>query len=125
MPQVEAGACEKPVISINAMGMLDTIVQGKTGLLAEVAQRVVRNQVVLGPESGYKKKHTVIFDPPRTVDYRASIPSIATYLEDLMNNPQKRKATGQAARKHVVEKFDYRQVARQFVQIIMEKFEIS
>jgi glycosyltransferase involved in cell wall biosynthesis len=125
MPQVEAGACEKPVISINAMGMLDTIVQGKTGLLADVAQRIVRNEVVLGAESGYKKKHTVIFDPPRTVDYRASVPDIATYLEDLMNNPEKRKTMGQAARKHVVEKFDYRQVARQFVQIITEKFEID
>ena len=26
MPQVEAGACEKPVIGIRAMGMLDTLI---------------------------------------------------------------------------------------------------
>ena len=38
MPQVEAGACEKPVISINAMGMLDTLVHGETAFLANVAQ---------------------------------------------------------------------------------------
>lgn len=125
MPQVEAGACEKPVIGINAMGMLDTIVQGETGLLAAVDQKIVRNEVTLGPESGYKKKHTIVFDPPRTVDYRASVQDIAAFLMDLMTNPVQRTQMGQAARAHVVDHFNYRQVARQFVKIINEKFEID
>lgn len=125
MPQVEAGACEKPVIGINAMGMLDTIIHGETGLLADVDQKIVRNEVILGPESGYKQKHTVIFDPPRTVDYRAKVHDIANYLIKLMNNPGQRETIGRAARKHVVEKFDYRQVAKEFVKIITEKFEID
>src|SRR5450756_1705288 len=34
MPQVEAGACRKPVIGIKAMGMLDTLVHGETAFLA-------------------------------------------------------------------------------------------
>src|SRR4030066_1437458 len=34
MPQVEGGACKKPVIGIKAMGMLDTLVHGETALLA-------------------------------------------------------------------------------------------
>lgn len=124
MPQIEAGACQKPVISINAMGPLDTIIQGKTGLLAGVDQRIVRNEVTLGPESGFKKKHTIIFDPPRTVDYRASVQDIAAFLIDLMTNPTQRMDLGNAAREHVVENFDYRQVARQFVKIINEKLQI-
>jgi glycosyltransferase involved in cell wall biosynthesis len=37
MPQVEAGACGKPVIGINAMAMLDTLVHGRTAFLAGVA----------------------------------------------------------------------------------------
>jgi starch synthase len=39
MPQVEAGACGKPVIGIKAMGMLDTLVHGETAFLANVAQK--------------------------------------------------------------------------------------
>src|SRR5512142_1521663 len=38
MPQVEAGACEKPVIGMRAMGMLDTLVHGETAFLAGVGQ---------------------------------------------------------------------------------------
>ena len=48
MPQVEAGACEKPVLGIKAMGMLDTLVDGETALLAGVAKKIVVNQVILG-----------------------------------------------------------------------------
>ncbi len=35
MPQVEAGACGKPVISIKAMGMLDTLVHEETAFLGK------------------------------------------------------------------------------------------
>jgi len=54
MPQVEAGACEKPVIGIRAMGMLDTLIHEKTALLAKVAQKIVVNEVMVGDESGFK-----------------------------------------------------------------------
>ncbi|MFO7719891.1 MAG: glycosyltransferase family 4 protein, partial [Gillisia sp.] len=40
MPQVEAGACGKPVIGINAMGMLDTLIHEKTALLAGIAKKI-------------------------------------------------------------------------------------
>ena len=46
MPQVEAGACEKPVISIKAMGMLDTLIHGETAFLAKIAQKIVVNEVI-------------------------------------------------------------------------------
>ena len=43
MIQVESMSCGKPVISINAMGPSETIVHGKTGLLANVSDKVILN----------------------------------------------------------------------------------
>jgi starch synthase len=124
MPQVEAGACEKPVIGIKAMGMLDTLVHGETAFLANIAQEVVIREALLDEESGAEKKHWVVFSNPRTVDYRASIHDIADYLLELMNKPELRLAMGKAARKRVVKQFDYRIVAKKFIQIIQDKFGI-
>lgn len=125
MPQVEAGACEKPVIGINAMGMLDTLIQGETAYLAEVAQKIVVNQVTLGDESGFEDKHRVVFKEPRTVDYRANVHDIGKYLMLLMEDSNLRERMGKAARENVVKKFDYRVVARQFLQIINDKLGIT
>jgi glycosyltransferase involved in cell wall biosynthesis len=125
MPQVEANACEKPVISIKAMGVLDTMVDGETALLANVGQKIVIDYVVLGAESGYEKDHKVIFNQPRTVDYRANVDDLAKDLLMLMNRPLLRVKMGKAGRERVVKKFDYRVVAKQFVQIINRKLGIS
>ncbi|MGY5849348.1 glycosyltransferase family 4 protein [Salegentibacter sp. F14] len=125
MPQVEAGACGKPVISLNAMGMLDTLIHNKTAMLAEVAKQNVVKEVVLGKESGFKKNHKVIFDFPRTVDYRANVQDIAKYLLQLMNDADLRQNMGEMARAHVVHNFDYKIVAKRFVKIIQEKLGIS
>jgi starch synthase len=125
MPQVEAGACGKPVIGIKAMGMLDTLVPGETAFLAKVAQKIVVNEVILGDESGFENNHTVIFKHPRTVDYRASVNDIAKYLMDLMTNPALRDKMGKAGRERVVQHFDYRVVAKRFVQIMSDKFGIK
>lgn len=124
MPQVEAGACGKPVISINAMGMLDTLIHGKTALLAKVAQRIVVNDVMLGEESGFEDHHKVVFKVPRTVDYRANVQDIAKYLLRLMKDAEMRDNMGKAGRERVVENFDYRVVAKRFVQIMNEKLGI-
>lgn len=125
MPQVEAGACGKPVISTKAMGMLDTLIDGKTAFLADIAERIVVNEVILGVESGFEEKHKIIFDVPRTVDYRASVNDIARYLLELMNDASLRKKMGKAGRARVVANFDYRVVARRFVQLIHEKLGID
>ncbi|WP_228237736.1 glycosyltransferase family 4 protein [Allomuricauda sp. M10] len=124
MPQVEAGACGKPVIGIRAMGMLDTLLHEKTAFLAEVAQKIVVKEVLLGKESGFENKHKIVFDIPRTVDYRANVQEIAKYMLLLMGNEQLRIAMGRAAREHVVEHFDYRVVAKKFIQIIQDKLGI-
>ncbi|MHC4564721.1 MAG: glycosyltransferase family 4 protein [Planctomycetota bacterium] len=125
MIQIEANACEKPVIGIKAMGMLDTLVHGKTAYLAAVAQEVRMKEAILGDESGYEPRHRVIFKRPRTVDYRASIHDIANYMMDLMDDPDLRTKMGKAGREHVRENFDYRVVAKKFVKLISERLGIS
>lgn len=125
MGQIEASACCKPVIGIKAMAMLDTLVHGETALLAGVAQEICIRETVLGEESGFESGHRVVFDPPRIVDYRASVDDIAVSLADLMNSPQRRRQMGEAGRRRVVERFDYRVVARKLVEILNRKLGIG
>ena len=124
MPQVEAGACGKPVLSIKAMGMLDTLIHGETAFLAGVARKIVVNEVVLGSESGFEDQHKVIFNKPRTVDYRADVQDIAKYMLTLMNDAPLREKMGKAGRERVVANFDYRVVAKKFIQIMNDKLGI-
>ncbi|HEX9389344.1 MAG TPA: glycosyltransferase, partial [Anaerolineales bacterium] len=125
MPQVEAGACAKPVVSIKAMGMLDTLIHGQTAFLANVAQEIIANEVILGSESGFEEEHKVVFHSPRTVEYRASVDDIARYLMALMTDAALREKMGQAGRARVLNNFDYRIVAKRFVQIVNEKLGIQ
>lgn len=125
MPQVEAGACEKPVISIKAMGMLDTLIHEETAYLANIAKKIVISEVTLGDESGFEDKHRVVFDKPRIVDYRANVNDIAKYLMVLMTDKKLREKMGKAARLRVVENYDYRVVAKRFMQIISKKLGIE
>ena len=125
MIQVEAGACSKPVIGIKAMGMLDTLAHGQNAFLAAVAQEVRIRETILDQESGHEFGHRVVFKSPRTVDYRASVHDIANYLMDLMQNAELRSKMGQAGRKRAVENYDYRVIAKKFVQMVSEKLGIS
>jgi glycosyltransferase involved in cell wall biosynthesis len=125
MIQVEANACGKPVIGINAMGMLDTMVHGETAFLAGVAQEIRMHEAVVGDESGYQAGHRVVFKSPRIVDYRASVHDIANYLMDLMQDAELRRRMGEAGRKRAVENYHYRIVARQFTKTVAEKLGIS
>lgn len=125
MLQVEANACGKPVIGIRAMGLLDTMVHGETAYLARIAQEIRIKETVVGDESGYESGHRVVFETPRTVDYRASIHDIADYLLELMRNVEMRRKMGEAGRKRVVENYSFRVVANRFVEIISDKFGLS
>jgi len=125
MAQVEANACGKPVIGLKAMGMLDTMVHGETAFLANVAQEIILNEVILGKESGFKNKHKIMFPSPRVAEYRASVDDIANDLLTLMMDAALRKKLGQAGRARVVKNFDYRVVAKRFVEIIREKLGIN
>jgi len=125
MPQVEAGACGKPVIGIKAMAMLDTLVHGETAHLADVAQEIRISEAVVGEESGYDDHHRVVFPAPKTVDYRASIHDIAEGLRTLMKDSELRRRMGEAGRQRVAKLFDYRVVAQQFLNIMQRRLGLS
>jgi len=125
MPHVEAGACGKCVVAIKAMAMLDTLVHGETAFLAGIAQEIRIGEAVLGEESGYEEPHRVVFEPPRTADFRASVHDLADYLLRLMGDPELRDAMGKAGRQRAVDVYDYRVVARRFLQILSDRLGIE
>jgi len=120
MPQVEAGACGKPVIGIRAMAMLDTLVHGETAFLAGVAETIEITGAVLGREAGFEPGHHVVFEKPRVADYRASVPDIAVSMKLLLTDPGLRQRMGEAGRRRAVEHFDYRHVARRLMTVLTE-----
>jgi alpha-maltose-1-phosphate synthase len=121
MVQVEANACGKPVVAIDAMAFRDTMVQGETALLAGIAQEIKISSAVLGEAQGFPANHRVEFPYQRTSDYRASVPDLAAHLLRLMNSPTERERLGSAGRKRAVALYDYRVVAQRFVQLMTEK----
>ncbi len=121
MPQIEAGACGKPVIGIRAMAMLDTLIDGETAFLADIDQEIRISETILGESEGYSEGHRIIFDPPRVAGYRANINDIANALLRLMKDEQLRLSMGEAGRRRVVELFNYKVVARKFVEIISRR----
>jgi glycosyltransferase involved in cell wall biosynthesis len=121
MPHVEAGACGKPVIAINAMAFLDTQVHGETGLLAGIAKENVITEATIYDDAGDRVGRSVILDPPRIADYRASVDDIAEHLLALMRDAELRRRLGEAGRRRVVERFHYRTVARQFLSILTRR----
>jgi glycosyltransferase involved in cell wall biosynthesis len=125
MLQVEANACAKPVIAIDAMAFLDTMVHGETAFLAKVAEERKIKEAVFGEGHGIDDSHRIVFPYPRTAEYRASAPDIAKYLLTLMQDSGLRRRMGEAGRKNVVELFDYRQVARHFVKIVSGRLGIQ
>jgi glycosyltransferase involved in cell wall biosynthesis len=124
MPQVEAGACGKPVLGIAAMAMLDTLVHGETALLANAEANYIK-ETTLGPESGYQKGHRIAFATPRIADYRADVGDLCRHLEILMRDPDLRQKLGEAGRQRAVERYDYRKVARRFVEIVSQRLGIT
>jgi len=125
MIQVEANACERPVIAIDAMAFLDTMVHGETAFLARVAEERKITEALYGEGHDYETSHRIVFPHPRTAEYRASVPDIAKYLLLLMQDKALRQRMGEAGRKRVVELFDYRQVARNFVEIVSGRLGIQ
>ena len=117
MPQVEAGACAKPVIGIRAMAMLDTLVDGKTAYLAGVAREIFRKDLEIDIGGGEHRRQ-VAFQTPRTVDYRPNVQDIAEYLRKLLRDEELRRTMGLAGRAHVVSKFDYHVVTSRFIEMI-------
>jgi glycosyltransferase involved in cell wall biosynthesis len=82
-------------------------------------------EATVADESGDEGGQRVVFKRPRTVDYRASVHDIANYLMELMQNAELRKKMGEAGRKRAVENYDYRIIAKKFVELVSEKLGVS
>jgi glycosyltransferase involved in cell wall biosynthesis len=124
MIQVEANACGVPVIGIDAMAIRETMVHNETALLAKVAQEIRIGEAILGEDQGFPESHRVIFPNLRTADFRASVHDIADYLLQLMRDGQLRQRMGEAGRRRVVERYDYRIVAQRLLDILAQRLGI-
>ncbi len=125
MIQVEANACGKPVLAVDAMAFRDTMVHGKTAFLAKVAQEIKIAEAVLGADHGFQAGHRVVFPGLKTADYRADVQDVARYLLQLMEDAGLRRRMGEAGRRRVVERFNFVEVARRFVALAGERLGID
>ena len=118
MIQVEAQACGKPVISINAGGPRDTIIHEKTGFLANVASEIKLEREWAYPWMGFEEKRQIEFPEPKTFAYRADTNQLAMYTRRLLENDHLREQMGKAAAAHASEQFHYVKRTQHIVDLI-------
>lgn len=121
MPHVEAQACGKPVLSVDAMGIKETVVHGETGLLARVARWTSITEAEVGPDQGYATEFEVRFDQPKVIALRADVDDLARHAQRLLTDDRLAERMGVAARLHVQKNFDYRLLAEKVVRLIKER----
>ncbi len=90
---LEAMACETPVVGSNVGGMKEIILPGETGLLIPLEQQ---------QESP--------FEAVRPADYSRDL---AAGINELMRDPERCAAMGRAGRQRVLEKFSWAGIARE------------
>jgi len=122
---IEAQSCGKPVISVAAMGMLDTIKHERTGLLARVAQEITISEATLTADMGYKRRKDIAFPEPKKVAVRADVNDLAKYLKRLLTEDDTCKNMGDEGRRNVVENFHYIQVAERIASELADTFGLT
>ena len=124
MIQVEAMACGIPVLSIDAMGIKDTIVHNETGFLAKVSETINLEEEWAYTHMGFAEDHKIKFDEPKTFAYRADVDELADYLLKLLSDDELRKKMGEAGREHAVKNFDYAKVSLDIANLIEKNLDI-
>lgn len=89
---LEAMACETPVVASAVGGIPDVVVPGETGELVEFTPRGV--------------------DDPEPADPRRYASELASAMTGLVVDPERRRRYGEAGRRRVVEEFGWNAVAR-------------
>jgi len=125
MPHVEAQACGKPVLSVDAMGIKETVEHGRTGFLARVAEVVALSEGVVDKTMGYAETKTVKFMEPKVIAVHASVPQLAEYALALLSDDSLTRKMGDAARQHAVANFDHKAVARRIIGLARERLPLS
>lgn len=118
MPHVEAQACGKPVLSVDAMGIKETVIHGETGLLAGVGEYITISEADVNSAEGYCERRIVKFAKPKVIGVRANTDDLAKHVFTLMTDDALAAEMGVAARRHVEKHFDYRDVARNVLKTI-------
>lgn len=121
MVQVEAMACEKPVISINKMGPSETIIHNKTGFLANAAEEIILNEEWAYPYMGFPARQIIKFEQPKTFAYKADVNDLKEYTLKLLTEPELREKMGKAGREHVLKNFDYRIISKKIIDTTRER----
>ena len=124
MPLLEACACEKPVISMETMGFIDTLTDIKTAHIDGSTKNKKKEFLFASDEFRGKLNPKEINISPNKTDNRANVHDLAQYLLKLMNNLNLRVKVGKTVRNHVLEKFDYRILAKDFIGIVNERLGI-
>jgi len=125
MIQVEAQSCGKPVLAIDAMGIKDTVVHGKTGYLAKVGEEIILDEEWVYPHQGFAKKMVIKFDEPKVFAVRADIEELAEYLLKMLTDDSLREKMGEKAREHAVNNFNYKKVSEDIYGLISKKLNID
>jgi len=121
MPHVEAQACGKPVLSVDAMGIKETVIHSETGFLARPAKWISITEGEVGPNVGYPEQKIIKFDEPKIIAVRADVKDITEQLHRLLTDDDLVAEISVKARAHVIEKFDYRNVAKHVLDLIEER----
>jgi len=124
MLQVEAMSCGIPVLSIDAMGVKDTIIHNETGFLAKVGEKIELEEEWAYTHMGFEEDHKIKFDEPKTFAYRADVDELAKYLLKLLTEDELRTEMGEKAHEHVVKNFDYKKVSLDVAKLIEEKLDL-
>ncbi|MEK6957908.1 MAG: glycosyltransferase family 4 protein [archaeon] len=124
MVQVEAQAAGTPVLSIDAMGVKDTVVHGKTGFLAKVGETIDLEEEWVYRDMGFAKKQKIKFDRPKTFAVRVDVDDLADYLLKLLEGDSLREKMGAEGRKHVEKNFGHKKVALDIARLIESKLDL-